>query len=166
MISIKLPNQQSIQFELKSKEVFIDGQAVVADWISIAPNKYHVLVNAKSYTIEWLQSSDNGKEVTFMVNGLKVQATITDKHDALLQQLGMDKLVQNKVNDVKAPMPGLVLRVMVNEGQAVQKGDSLLVLEAMKMENVIKAAGEGVVKKILVQPKQTVDKNQTMVVLD
>ncbi|MCU0442812.1 MAG: biotin/lipoyl-binding protein [Bacteroidia bacterium] len=166
MITIKLPNQQIMQFAFNAKEVLINGVALKADWITIAPNKYHVLINAQSYTIEWLGSNENGKEITFMVNGRKVQAAITDSYDALLQQLGMDKMIQSKVNDVKAPMPGLVLRIMVEEGQSVQKGDSLLVLEAMKMENVIKASGQGTVKKILVQPKQTVDKNQTMIVLD
>ena len=78
----------------------------------------------------------------------------------------MDNLNQKKMNEVKAPMPGLVLRVMVNEGDAIQKGDALIVLEAMKMENIIKATGEGVVKKIIVQTKQAVEKNQVLMVME
>jgi len=60
-------------------------------------------------------------------------------------------------------MPGLILRMMVEEGQEVKKGDSLCVLEAMKMENVLKAAGDGVVKKIVVKEKTTVEKGQLMI---
>ena len=61
-------------------------------------------------------------------------------------------------------MPGLVLRVTANEGQAVNKGDTLLVLEAMKMENSIKSPGDGLVSKIMVKPGQAVEKNQLLVV--
>ena len=63
-------------------------------------------------------------------------------------------------------MPGLVLRIMVNEGDTIQKGDALIVLEAMKMENIIKASGEGVVKKIVAQTKQAVEKNQVLMVME
>jgi biotin carboxyl carrier protein len=75
----------------------------------------------------------------------------------------MDKLMGNKVNLLKAPMPGLVLKVLVTEGQAVKKGDGLLVLEAMKMENIIKASADGMVKKIHIEEKNVVDKNQKMI---
>jgi biotin carboxyl carrier protein len=60
-------------------------------------------------------------------------------------------------------MPGLVLKVLVTEGQAVKKGDGLLVLEAMKMENIIKASADGMVKKIHIEEKNVVDKNQKMI---
>jgi biotin carboxyl carrier protein len=75
----------------------------------------------------------------------------------------MDKLMGNKANLLKAPMPGLVLKVLVTEGQAVKKGDGLLILEAMKMENIIKASSDGMVKKIHIEEKNIVDKNQKMI---
>jgi biotin carboxyl carrier protein len=59
-------------------------------------------------------------------------------------------------------MPGLIINVSVTEGTEVQKGDTLLILEAMKMENVIKSPRQGKVKKINVQLKQAVEKNQVM----
>jgi biotin carboxyl carrier protein len=63
-------------------------------------------------------------------------------------------------------MPGMVLRLHVNEGDKIKKGDPLLVLEAMKMENIIKAAGDGVVKKINISEKTAVEKNQVLIVMD
>jgi biotin carboxyl carrier protein len=60
-------------------------------------------------------------------------------------------------------MPGLVLRIPINEGDSVSKGEGLLVLEAMKMENSIKAPGDVVVSKIHVKPGQAVEKNQLLV---
>jgi biotin carboxyl carrier protein len=75
----------------------------------------------------------------------------------------MDKLAAGKVNNLKAPMPGLVLRMNVKVGDTVKKGDALLVLEAMKMENVIKAAGDGVVKKITATEKTAVEKGAVLI---
>jgi biotin carboxyl carrier protein len=165
MITIKLANEQTFTFDHIKNEVLLNNQPVKADWITIGPYKYHVIVNHQSHSIEFLGADESGKQLTLVVNGQKQIVQIEDKYDVLLKQLGMDKLTSSKVNEVKAPMPGLVLRLLVTEGQAVQKGDPLLVLEAMKMENIIKAAGEGIVKKIKVQPKLVVEKNQVMIVM-
>jgi biotin carboxyl carrier protein len=72
-------------------------------------------------------------------------------------------MLSNKVNDLKAPMPGLVLKVLVAEGAEVKKGDTLLVLEAMKMENNIKATHDVNIKQILIKPGDKVEKNQTLI---
>ena len=78
----------------------------------------------------------------------------------MLHSLGMDNLASKKVADLKAPMPGLVLEIAVKVGQEVAKGDTLLILEAMKMENVIKSPTDGVIKSIAVNKADTVEKNQ------
>ena len=88
---------------------------------------------------------------------------VKDRFDILLAQMGMTNATATKANDLKAPMPGLVLKINVAEGQAVKKGDSLLILEAMKMENVLKAAGDGVVKTIKVKTKDAVEKGQLLI---
>jgi biotin carboxyl carrier protein len=103
--------------------------------------------------------------MSILVNGVKQEVNIKDKYDNLLSELGMDKMLSTKANIVKAPMPGLVLRIIAKEGDAVKKGDAILVLEAMKMENVIKADGEGIIKRICVSEKQAVEKNTVLVEL-
>jgi biotin carboxyl carrier protein len=77
--------------------------------------------------------------------------------------MGLDKMTNAGASQIKAPMPGLVLDVAVNVGDTVAKGDKVLVLEAMKMENIIKASGDGTVARILVDKGQTVDKNQILI---
>ena len=77
--------------------------------------------------------------------------------------MGLSVGGSQKVNVVKAPMPGLVLQITATLGQDVQKGDTLLILEAMKMENVIKATGEGRVKSIAVQQGAAVEKGQLLI---
>ncbi|MCF8253621.1 MAG: biotin/lipoyl-binding protein [Bacteroidia bacterium] len=165
MLNIQV-NEQEFIYDLLSGVAVLDGQAVNADAVKLAPNKYHVLINHKSYNIELLSKTENGKGMVIGVNGVKQEIAIKDKYDALLHQLGMDKLMGSKNNNLKAPMPGLVLRVLVQEGDTVKKGDGLLVLEAMKMENVIKADGEAKVKKVLVEPKQVVEKNMLLIEME
>jgi biotin carboxyl carrier protein len=75
----------------------------------------------------------------------------------------MDRLATQAMNEIKAPMPGLILKVLVGAGDTVAKGDNLLVVEAMKMENIIKAPGDGVVSAILTQAGDKVEKNQVLI---
>jgi biotin carboxyl carrier protein len=164
MLNIKVNNQQ-FQYNLHSGEATLDGKAVNADTIKLGPKKYHLIINHQSYTIELLEKSDDQKTMSILVNGVKQEVSIKDKYDHLLSELGMDKMLSTKANIVKAPMPGLVLRIIAKEGDQVKKGDAILVLEAMKMENVIKADGEGIIKKICVSEKQAVEKNTVLVEL-
>lgn len=75
----------------------------------------------------------------------------------------MDNLNSNKVLEMKAPMPGMVLKVLVNAGDEVKKGDNLLILEAMKMENILKSTTDGTVSKVLVKQGDKVEKNQILI---
>jgi biotin carboxyl carrier protein len=83
--------------------------------------------------------------------------------DLLLLQMGLNNNSTGKVNSIKAPMPGLILEINAQQGDVVSPGDTLLVLEAMKMENVIKASGEGTVKSVRVSKGQSVEKGQVLI---
>ena len=75
----------------------------------------------------------------------------------------MDSKSSQKINDLYAPMPGLVVDILVKEGQSIKKGDTIIILEAMKMENSLKAMTDATVKKILVAIGAAVDKNAVLV---
>jgi biotin carboxyl carrier protein len=77
--------------------------------------------------------------------------------------LGLDNLQSAKVAELKAPMPGLVLSILVKEGDEIKKGDNLLVLEAMKMENIIKSPADVTIKSIRIKPSDKVEKNQVLI---
>jgi biotin carboxyl carrier protein len=81
----------------------------------------------------------------------------------LLEKLGMNNAASGKVNNIKAPMPGLIIELKVKTGDTVKAGDQLLILEAMKMENILKSPGEGVVKSVKVKKGDTVEKNQVLI---
>lgn len=103
------------------------------------------------------------KKYTILVDDQKVTFNLMDEVDHMVEKMGMNKIVQVVLDQLKAPMPGLVLNIRVNPGDQVQEGDTLLVLEAMKMENVITANGTGTVKEIKVNQGDKVDKGQVLI---
>jgi biotin carboxyl carrier protein len=97
------------------------------------------------------------------MNGKVLKWGIQEPIDLLLKEMGMDQAAMQQAEDLKAPMPGLVLDIKVSPGQEVKKGDALLILEAMKMENVLKAPADAKVKNICVDKGQGVEKNQVLI---
>jgi biotin carboxyl carrier protein len=97
------------------------------------------------------------------VNGRNYQVILKDQFDLLLEKMGLNNTSSGKVNNIKAPMPGLIIDMRVSAGDMVKSGDSLLILEAMKMENIIKSPGEGIVKSVKVKKGESVEKNQVLI---
>jgi len=155
--------KKEFEVELENEKKFVNGQEIKADIIEIRDGKFHILVKNKSYSAEIIEVIHAEKKVTVKINQAVYHVSIRDKYDELLRELGMDNANTKLASDVKAPMPGLVLNVMVEPGQLIKKGDAIVVLEAMKMENILKAAADGEVKKIHVKKGDKVEKNQVMV---
>jgi acetyl/propionyl-CoA carboxylase alpha subunit len=141
----------------------LDGTPFSCDTIALGENRFHVIRDHRSYEVEIVDADITAKTLTVKVNGRSYPLQIADKFDELLHSLGMDKVANAKVNELKAPMPGLVLDVIVSEGQQVKKGDPVVVLEAMKMENILKAPADVTVKKIPAQKGMAVEKNQVLI---
>lgn len=89
-----------------------------------------------------------------------------DDLDLVLDKMGIKRSADLVNKNVKAPMPGKVLEVLAKEGDKLLKGDNLLILEAMKMENVIKAEMDCVIKKVHISKQENVEKNQVLIELD
>jgi biotin carboxyl carrier protein len=141
----------------------LNGKNTEADILNVGNQEYHLLLNNKSYTILVIKVDPAEKKLVVKINGKKYTLDVKDKYDELLHNLGLDNIASKKINDIKAPMPGMVLNILVGEGQQVKKGDSLLVLEAMKMENVLKSPTDGVIKKVVATKGNAVEKNQLLI---
>lgn len=126
-------------------------------------DQLHIIKDNRSYTISLVQGDFEQGEYRLMVNNREYTLTAKDRFGLLLEELGMQDLGASAINDLKAPMPGLVLDIPVAEGQEVAKGEALVVLEAMKMENVLKAETEGVVKNVNVSKGEAVEKNHILI---
>jgi biotin carboxyl carrier protein len=139
------------------------------DELDIVPSgrgKFHILKDGRSFHAELLATNFITKQFTIRINGSDYQVNLEDHYDQLIKQLGLEVNIQHKIKDIKAPMPGLVLEIQVTEGQEVERGTPILILEAMKMENIIKSPGDGAVKKIVVEKGQAVEKGSVLVVFE
>ncbi len=144
----------------------VDGKPFQLDVVNISEGEYNVIHNNKSYTILVDTTNYDEKQVVLRVNGTPYTVGVHDRFDMLLEELGLDNLDSDKVNELVAPMPGLVLDIKVEVGASVQKGDALLVLEAMKMENILKSPAEGIVKQVSVKKGEAVEKNQLLITFE
>ncbi|MFN8287636.1 MAG: acetyl-CoA carboxylase biotin carboxyl carrier protein subunit [Chitinophagales bacterium] len=149
--------------EFNVGEAELDGKAVEWDIIEVRENTFHILKDNKSYNATLISFNAEEKTMVVNVNGNDYEISIKDKYDLLLQQLGISAKSSSAVQSIKAPMPGLIINVVAKEGDEVKKGDTLLILEAMKMENVLKSPRDGVIKKVKAELKQTVEKNQVLI---
>ena len=163
MYKVKVNGAFNYQIDAEQGQIIVDGAAVTLDIQKVANQTYHVLYHNKSYNVELVDADPAEKTQTIKVNGKIYRLEVADQFDALLKQLGMDAALVAKVQEIKAPMPGLVLKVIVAPGDEVKKGDSLIVLEAMKMENMIKSPADGIVKNIPVQQGDKIEKNTILI---
>ncbi len=133
------------------------------DAIKDSHSEFHVLQDNKSYKCQIIESNFNSKSYKVKVNNSTYNINIFNELDSLIKEMGFEIGASKKVNDIKAPMPGLILDINVVIGQEVKEDDALLILEAMKMENVIISPRNGIIKSISVNKGAAVDKNQLLI---
>lgn len=143
----------------------VNGKPVVLEAYFNTDGILYFLYNNQSHRAELLSYNPGDKIAVIKLNNTRYEIKLKDDTDLLLEKLGIAGKT-HKLEHIKAPMPGLVLAVNVNEGDTIKKGDALLVLEAMKMENLIKAQADGKVKKIHIKKGDKVEKNQAMIEME
>jgi biotin carboxyl carrier protein len=156
-------NKKSFDIVSHNDQLVIDGTPLEWDIVKLADGYFHILINCKSYRAELVKADAATKSFTFKINGQVYSVTLKDKFDLLLEKMGMNNGAASKANHVKAPMPGLIIDLRVKEGDTVMPGDALLILEAMKMENMIKASTQSIVKLVKVKKGDSVEKNQVLI---
>lgn len=143
-----------------------NGQPVMWSGMALPNGSHSVILDGNSYVAQVTKVDRDAKTVTVMIDQQEYVVVIEEPIDQLLAEMGMKDALTRKVNDLRAPMPGLVLKVLVEPGQAIKKGDPVLILEAMKMENVFKAAVDAVVKEVRVKERTAVEKGEVLVILE
>ncbi|MEO1032890.1 MAG: acetyl-CoA carboxylase biotin carboxyl carrier protein subunit [Bacteroidota bacterium] len=133
------------------------------DAVETSTNQYHILHDNASIKAKILDTDFNKKHYRIKVNNSIYEVAISDTLDQQIAALGFEIGSSKKVSDIKAPMPGLILEINVKEGQEVKEDDALVILEAMKMENVINSPREGVIKSLKVKQGDTVEKNALLI---
>lgn len=165
MINAIVNETKTFKIEKQGTKLLVNGLGFDWDLIKIDKQCFHVIHQHKSYTINVISVDLNNKSFLLNINNKTCQVQIKDRFDDLLHELGMDAVKLEKAPDIKAPMPGLVVDIRVISGQQIKKGDAVIVLEAMKMENILKASADAVVKGISVKKGSKVEKNEVLVTL-
>lgn len=147
----------------KDGEFTLDGVPANADIHRLNDHTFQVLFEGGSYTVHLLAFDHDNGTVTLSINDNRAEVKLSTELERLLRKLGMEDLASTKVSSVKAPMPGLIHSILVAEGDEVSKGDALLILEAMKMENVIKSPTDGTIKKISAVKGASVEKGKVLI---
>jgi biotin carboxyl carrier protein len=152
-------------FEITSNDegLFVNGKAIQWNVTNVSEDYFHILHNNKGYRAEVVKQDALTKTVVIKINGHNYTVALKDRFDLLLEKMGMSAAAASKINNIKAPMPGLIIDLKVKVGDIVKPGDQLLILEAMKMENLLKASGEGTVKNLKVKKGDSVEKGQVLV---
>lgn len=129
--------------------------------LHLGGNRYLLVRNGQTSTVV-IQATDR-KSISVSSASHGVSAIVSDHRDQLLADLGADKGHSGTERTIEAPMPGLVLKIDVKPGDAVKSGTSVLVLEAMKMENDIKSRFDGVVSAVRVRAGEPVTKGAILI---
>lgn len=165
MYNIKV-GEKSFEILVKGGDVELDGKPVDFNIEHLEGDRHHVLVNNKSYNLEVVSYDTQEKKALIKVNNRDIVVSVKTEMDILLSKMGLNNNHNNVAKDIGAPMPGLILDVVVGEGDEVKKGDKLLVLEAMKMENIIKSPGDGKIKTISIAKGDSVNSGQKLILFE
>ncbi len=163
MLRINVNNKFPFDVEFETDGIKINGEPVDLELRSSDQKLFLLTTGDKTYEAELIATEGGGKEFVITLNGVRYSVVVSDRYDLLLERLGIDQQSAQKTVSIKAPMPGLVLSVNTAVGSKVREGDTLIVLEAMKMENSLKAPGEATVSSIHVAVGDAVEKGESLV---
>ncbi|MFA6086394.1 acetyl-CoA carboxylase biotin carboxyl carrier protein subunit [Mucilaginibacter sp.] len=163
MYKIKVNNKHDFEVDRQAGVLQVNDNVINADIKQLNDLLYHVINENRSYNAEVVSFNRDAKTAEIKVNNTIYTLAAKDQYDVLLDKLGLSSLLAAKVSEIKAPMPGMVLKVLVEEGAEIKKGDNLFVLEAMKMENIIKSPADVIVKTIKIKPGDKVEKGQILI---
>ena len=153
-------DKQFIVEIIDEKHVSVDGKVYEVDFESVSGQPvYSLIVDGKSHEGYVAQADDNWQ---VLLRGRLFPITVEDEREKRLRSAAGGGVAETGEFHLRAPMPGLVVAIPVEEGQSILKGQVLLILESMKMQNELKAPRDGTVGRIRVKPGETVEQKQTL----
>ncbi len=156
--------ENEYEIEIDDNQILLDGEPITIDFAQIAqPDLYSLLFGGYSHEL-LIESERFNYAVT--LRGEQFHVQVEDERTRKLNAGRKTAALPDGEFALKAPIPGLVVKMMVEEGSAVEEGQALVILEAMKMENELRSPKAGVVKKVDVTPGQRVEQNAILIVLE
>ncbi len=145
---------------IDEKHVSVDGKVYEIDFESVSGQPvYSLIVDGRSHESYIYQGDDNWQ---VLMRGRLYPVTVEDEREQRLRAAAGGRVAETGEFHLRAPMPGLVVAIPVTEGQAVKRGEVILILESMKMQNELKAPRDGKIGRIRVRPGESVEQKQTL----
>ncbi|MDX1439318.1 MAG: biotin/lipoyl-containing protein [Rubricoccaceae bacterium] len=154
---------RTFTLENSGDEVLLDGTPIQTRFERIGDGTGLLFLNGQTHAISF---EADGGQIRITKDGITQQVTVKDETALLLEKFGLNDSSAGADAELHAPMPGLVLDVLVSAGDTVKEGQGLVVLEAMKMENELRAPRSGTVAAVHVKPGEAVGKNALLLELD
>ncbi len=157
--------------QIDSQTFIVDGKTYSVDFSRREGKSYSLILNGLVFGIEYLEQGTSNSMETLeqilhvSVSGKEYTVTVEDHKSMLVKSLAQKKSTKEGAYTVHSPMPGLVVKLEVREGEEVFPGQGLVVLEAMKMENELKAQQKGRIKALHVQQGQAVQKGEKLITI-
>lgn len=158
-----LVEDQTFDITIEDDQLIVDGEAKDYTFEVLREGYVSLIVDGKSLPVSVEATGPDTMRVT--IDGRRTEVEVKDERDLLVDEFGLGD-DQMGGGEVRAPMPGLVLEVLVEEGETVEADQGLLVLEAMKMENELKAPAGGVVRTIHATSGEAVDKEALLIEIE
>jgi biotin carboxyl carrier protein len=162
-------DERSARVELIKKEddqiiAKVDGKKYDLDIVNVGKGVYSILFKGKSYNVELIEG-DNSKK--YFVNTLykSFNLEVIDAESRYIASRNKS-ILGEEGNVISSPMPGKVVKILVNDNDQVKAGDTVIIVSAMKMESEYKAASDGTIKEIMVKEGDTVASNQPLVIIE
>lgn len=150
-----------VSFDEDFSHADINGKTAEIGWSVQKNGRYLLRIGHNLYKID--DTRDEEGYVSFTINGEWVRAEVKNEQDLLLERLGFKTDQALSAGKIDAPMPGKILEILVDKEEDIERGQAIIILEAMKMENEIKAAESGTVSEIFVETGDSVEKNQPLI---
>ncbi len=155
---------RTFTLSFEGERLLLDGEPVEHTFSQVGEQYFILQMDGRS-TGTVVEPLDGGR-LRVTMHGRRAEVQVKDEKDLLLERYGLDEGPAAAEREIHAPMPGLVLEVLVEEGDTVEAGAGLLVLEAMKMENELKAPAAGVVEAVHARAGEPVDKDALLLEID
>lgn len=155
-------NEKNYEVEIgEGGAVTVDGVSYSTDMVDLGNQLSSLIINGCSHEV--VAAKAEGAEWDVLLSGQPFAVTVQDELSFRVSQAQQQAEAAGGSVTLKSPMPGIILRTPLSVGDAVAKGDTLIVLESMKMENELKSSRNGVVEAVAVEEGATVEKGQVLV---
>jgi len=155
---VEIPTDENIG------RISVDGHKLNVDYNKISGDKtVSLIIDGRIFTAEYNPLEDICQ---VQIEGYNYNALVTDeRRDAINRLIGTKKVSNEALQKIKAPMPGLIVKLNVSEGDTVKQGQGVIVIEAMKMENDIPSPIDGVVSELYVDDGKIVEKGELLLII-